>query len=126
MLVARALRAQALELASEERRHKAQLGEVQARRRVSDAANACVGILESEHQREVDRPRHLAHEACSERESTDRHETASRLLRIKFRNLEGVASTVQAVVRDNHSLVAREERTKVQLARVVQELDAAG
>ena len=46
-------------------------------------------------------------------------------MRIKVRNLEAVASTVQAVVREYHSLVAREERTKGQLARVVQELDAA-
>ena len=98
--MARAPRVQALELEGEERRHRAQIGEVQAHRRVADAANACVGMLESELQREVDRSRRLTQEVRSERESTDRHETESRLLRIKVRNLEGVARTGLVLVAD--------------------------
>ena len=125
MLVARAPRVQALELEGEERRHRAQIGEVQAHRRVTDAANACVGMLESELQRRLDRSRRSTREVRSERESTDRHETESRLLRIKVRNLEGVASTVQAVGKEYRSLEAREERTKGQLAIVLHELGAA-
>ena len=66
-----------------------QLGKVQAHLRASEAADACVDVWEGELQREAERARHSSQEVRTERDSTARHETDSRLLMIKVRNLEG-------------------------------------
>ena len=56
------------------------------------------------------RSKTLSQELRTERDAVDRHETESRLLMIKMRNLEGVASTVHDVVREYHVLEERETR----------------
>ena len=55
--------------------------------------------LEWELQREGDHARITAQQTRTGRDVVDRHETDSRLMMIKVRSLEGVASTVEAVVR---------------------------
>ena len=97
-LEVQALRAQCIGLLGEERRNRVQLGEVQAHRRAPEVVYAFACVLEGDLQREMDRARHVSQEARTERDITDRHETESRLLKIKARNMEGVASTIQAVV----------------------------
>ena len=54
--------------------------------------------LDEELRRERYRVMVIQQEVRNERDAVDRHETESRLLMIKVRNLEGVASTAQAVV----------------------------
>ena len=77
-----------------------QLGKGQAHQRASE-----------ELQREAERARHSSQEVRTERDSTARHETDSRLLMIKVRNLDGAASPIQVVMKVYHVLDAREERT---------------
>ena len=107
-------------------RCRAQAGGIRDHQRLSKAASAFVERLGDELQREADESRRLALEVRSERDATDRHQTESRLLGIKVRNLKkGVARTVHAVVKEYHSLEAREERTGAELARARTEIREA-
>ena len=111
---------------SEEHRSRAQRGEIQALRRIHDVAESLTTSLEGELQREGDRAKVLLQEVRAERDVTDRHETESRLLMIKVRNLDGVAGTVQAVVKEYHLLEAQEHRAVQSLERARYELHPAG
>ena len=88
--------------------------------------SSCRGVCDRTHGTRTpsrrDRIKGLSQEIRAERDAVNRHEPESRLLSIKVRNLEGVASTVNAVVREYHLLEERETRAVSLLERSRHEL----
>ena len=72
-------------LQGEERWSRAHLGEVQAHRRLPEAADAVTSALGGEQQFKRDRPQEFVRGIRVETDATHRHETESRLLRIKVK-----------------------------------------
>ena len=81
--------------------------------------------MESEVRAAAETRSRLMAEVRSARDMLDQQATESRMLAIKTRNLEGLAGTVEAVVKEHHTLETNEQRTSRLLIHTQGELREA-